>query len=96
MGVPTLTLAGHTMLARQGASMLACAGLPEWVASDENDYVAKAIAFASDPARLAQLRATLRGQALASPLFDGAGFARHFTAALNDIWSQRHTKRPVS
>ena len=41
MGVPTLTLAGSTLLARQGASMLACAGLEDWIASDEDDYVTR-------------------------------------------------------
>jgi predicted O-linked N-acetylglucosamine transferase (SPINDLY family) len=94
MGVPTLTLAGRTMLARQGASLLACASLPEWIASDESDYVAKAISFASDAGRLQQLRTTLRDQVLASPLFDGARFARNFAAALSDIWAQ-HPGRAV-
>ncbi len=39
MGVPTLTLAGNTLLSRQGASLLACAGLADWVAANEADYV---------------------------------------------------------
>lgn len=89
MGVPTLTLCGRTMLARQGASLLACAGLADWIALDEADYVAKAVAFSSDLRRLSQLRETLRDQALASPLFDGARFAKHFTAALYGIWAQK-------
>lgn len=86
MGVPTLTLAGDTLLARQGASLMTAAGLPEWVATSEEDYVERAIAFSSDTAALAALRAGLRQQVLASPLFDAARFARHLENALWDMW----------
>jgi len=60
MGVPTVSLAGETLLARQGASLLTCAGLADWVATDADDYVNKAIRHASDIAKLAQLRSKLR------------------------------------
>jgi protein O-GlcNAc transferase len=86
MGVPTLTLAGGTLLARQGASVLAAAGLADWVAQDTDDYVARAVARSSDLARLESLRATLRQQVLASPLFDAARFARNFEDALWGMW----------
>ncbi|MGC2047796.1 MAG: tetratricopeptide repeat protein, partial [Gallionella sp.] len=33
MGVPTLTLAGDTLLSRQGASLLTAAGLSDWIAA---------------------------------------------------------------
>ncbi|MGO8756480.1 MAG: tetratricopeptide repeat protein [Gallionellaceae bacterium] len=89
MGVPTLTLAGETLLARQGASMLGCAGLPDWVADSYDDYVARALQHASDIQALAQLRAGLRRQVLASPLFDAPRFARNLTDALQRIWAQR-------
>jgi predicted O-linked N-acetylglucosamine transferase (SPINDLY family) len=86
MGVPTLTLAGDTLLARQGASMLAAAGLPHWVATSEDDYVAKAIAFAGDLPKLAVLRSALRAQVSASPLFDAPRFAGRFQDALSEMW----------
>ncbi len=89
MGVPTLTLAGETLLGRQGASMLGCAGLPDWIADSYDDYVARALQHASDIQALAQLRAGLRQQVLASPLFDAPRFARNLTDALQKIWAQR-------
>jgi predicted O-linked N-acetylglucosamine transferase (SPINDLY family) len=89
MGVPTLTLAGTTLLARQGASLLACAGLTGWIADNLDDYVAKALAHAGDLARLVQLRAGLRQQALASPLFDAARFAVALEHALHGMWRTR-------
>jgi predicted O-linked N-acetylglucosamine transferase (SPINDLY family) len=89
MGVPTLTLAGDTMIARQGASLLTAAGLPEWVAASLEEYVQKEIAFAADLPTLVGLRAGLREQVLASPLFDAPLFARHLEDALWGMWRAR-------
>ncbi len=91
MGVPTLTLAGHTMLGRQGASMLSATGLNEWIAKDEEDYVKKALAFASDLPVLATLREQLRPQVLASPLFNSEQFARNFENVLTTLWENRQS-----
>ncbi len=46
------------------------AGLPEWVATDPDDYVARAASHAEDLQRLATLRNGLRQQVLASPITD--------------------------
>lgn len=86
MGVPVLTLAGKSFLARQGVGLLMNAGLPEWVAEDAEDYVRKAVSHAGDLPRLASLRAGMRQQVLASPLFDAPRFARHFEEALRGVW----------
>ena len=88
MGVPMLTLAGKSFLSRQGVGLLMNAGLPEWVATDADDYVARAISHAGDLQRLAALRNGLRQQMLASPIFDAPRFARHFEAALRGMWTQ--------
>ncbi|MBW2466843.1 MAG: tetratricopeptide repeat protein, partial [Deltaproteobacteria bacterium] len=60
MGVPTVTLLGNTMIARQGASLLACAGLDDWICENEEVYVAKALTHAADVEKLARLRSGLR------------------------------------
>lgn len=89
MGVPTLTLAGETLIARQGASLLTAAGLPDWVASSKQDYLTKAQLFSADLAQLANLRQGLRAQVLASPLFNGARFAQHMQALLWQMWQEK-------
>ena len=86
MGVPTVTLAGSTLLGRQGESLMCCAGLGDWVAKTESGYVELAVAKAQAPEALAALRASLRTRVLASPLFDAERFARHLEAALEGIW----------
>jgi predicted O-linked N-acetylglucosamine transferase (SPINDLY family) len=82
-----LTLAGERFLARQGVGLLMNAGLPEWIASDPADYLARAVSHASNLQRLASLRRGLRQQVLDSPVFDAPRFARHFEAALRGMWS---------
>jgi len=89
MGVPVLTLAGDLLVARQGVGLLANAGLSRWIASDPDQYIELAVAHASDLAGLAALRSGLRPRVLASPIFDGAGFARRLDEALHEMWKTR-------
>jgi predicted O-linked N-acetylglucosamine transferase (SPINDLY family) len=73
------------MLSRQGASIMAAAGLGDWVAQDVNDYVRIASSRATDTEDLAALRAGLRKRLGTTPLFDAARFAAHFTQALLEM-----------
>jgi len=86
MGVPVLTLSGDRFLSRQGIGLLMNAGLPEWIAQDQDDYVVRAKALSSDLSQLSALRACLRQQVLASPIFDGAAFANNLEKALRAMW----------
>jgi predicted O-linked N-acetylglucosamine transferase (SPINDLY family) len=86
MGVPVVTLAGSHGFARSGASLLAGAGLAEWVASSVADYVDIAARMAQDRQELAALRGVMRQRLLASELCDVAAFARRFEDAVIEIW----------
>lgn len=86
MGVPTVTMMGDTMLSRQGASMLNCIGLEDWIASSETDYIEKAVQFANDVPALARLRGELREKALKSPLFDTHRFAGQLQDCFENIY----------
>lgn len=88
MGVPVLTLAGNSFPSRQGVGLLMNAGLSDWVASDADDYVAKAVFHATDIQGLTELRQRLRSQVVAAPIFDVPKFTRHFEAALRGMWTQ--------
>lgn len=55
MRMPTLSLAGDRLIGLQGASVLAAAGLNDWVTRTPAEYVDEAIARARD-----QLRQALR------------------------------------
>ena len=89
MGVPVLTLVGERFLSRQGLGLLMNAGLPDWVAFNPDDYVAKAVEGAANLQNLAHLRASMRVRLQASAGFDAPRFARHFEDALWQMW-RRH------
>lgn len=80
MGVPVVSRAGDWAGARQGASILHSIGCPHWVAHSEADFVARAVALASDIPALEQTRRTLRARLSESPLLDGRRVARHIEA----------------
>lgn len=82
MGVPTLTLAGNTLISRQGASLLYAACLADWIAENKADFVNKAFVFCHDLNQLAKLRVALRAQVIDSALFDAKRFADHMQTAL--------------
>jgi protein O-GlcNAc transferase len=86
MGVPFITLRGDRFVSHVGESIAHNTGMADWIASDDEDYVAKARAQTADLEKLTRLRAGLRQQVLASPVFDGPRFARHFEEALWEMW----------
>ncbi len=87
MGVPVIAKRGNHFLSHLGESIAHNTGLSEWIASDEDDYVAKAIEYSSNLDELAKLRSSLREQVLYSPLFDRKRFANHFETALRSMWN---------
>ena len=88
MGVPTLTLAGHTVPGRQGAAILGHVGLPGFVASDAADFQAKGIAWAGDPAALATIRAGLRERCEQSLIRRPEVIASGLEHALRTMWQR--------
>ena len=86
MGVPVVTMRGQRYIAHQGETILQAAGLAEWIATDREDYIAKAVSFASDLDKLANTRAGLRKQVLNSPIYDTARFAINFEQTLRGMW----------
>jgi predicted O-linked N-acetylglucosamine transferase (SPINDLY family) len=89
MGVPVLTRRGGRFLSHVGESIVNTAGLPDWIAGDDADYIAKAVRFSARRDELATLRCTLRERLLASPLCDAPRFARHLEDALHGMWARR-------
>jgi protein O-GlcNAc transferase len=86
MGVPVPTRYGRSATSRAGLCLLANLGLPELAADNDADYASIVVALARDLPRLAALRAGLRARMQASPLMDGARFARNMEAAFRHMW----------
>jgi predicted O-linked N-acetylglucosamine transferase (SPINDLY family) len=88
MGVPTVTMPGETFASRHSTSHLSNAGLSDWVAADEPDYIRLALLKASDLAGLARLRTELRERVKASPLSDAPRFGLNLGAGLREAWKR--------
>ena len=86
MGVPVVTLRGDRHAARVGASILTAVGLENLIAQTPDEYVATAAKLARERDALAALRVNLRERLRASPLCDGAGFARAVEGAYRAAW----------
>ena len=74
-GIPVVTLAGRTMIGRQGAALLRAAGEDATVASTGDAYVAIAAMLAARAAE-APARRERAARVAASPLCDVTGFTR--------------------
>jgi protein O-GlcNAc transferase len=92
MGVPFVSLAGRPSVGRLGDAVAHAIGHPEWVAQTEDEYIEKALGLASDITHLERLRSSLRQDMLASPLMDGASFARSVEGAYRTMWEKWCTK----
>lgn len=91
-GVPVLTLDGADYYAKVGLQIALCAGLPEMIAADWDDYVSKAVALAADAAALDLLRDKTRQGMDAAMFADGprmAAMLEQTYAALFDRWIER-------
>jgi predicted O-linked N-acetylglucosamine transferase (SPINDLY family) len=87
-GVPVVTRAGESYVARVAASLLTAAGLPEMITTSQDAFEALAIGLAKDPPRLSALRARLAQAATSSRLFD----TRSFTHTLEEAYTRIHAR----
>ncbi len=85
-GVPVVSRADRPSVGRFGASILGAVGLGDWVAADDDAYVARALDAASNLGSLADMRRGLRARVEASPLRDADGLARAVEDAYRALW----------
>ena len=88
-GLPVLTILGDTFVGRVAASLLHAVGLPELIAESPEAYEQMAVDLATDPSRLAALKARLAANRPTAPLFDTKRFTRHIEAAYTAMY-RRH------
>jgi predicted O-linked N-acetylglucosamine transferase (SPINDLY family) len=88
MGVPVIAKLGQTTSARAAGGIVKAIGLDDWVAEDDETYIAIAKRFAGDPAALAALRQELPARIAASAAGNGATYTRHVEAAYRQFWRE--------
>ena len=84
-GLPVLTQIGETFPGRVAASVLTAIGLPEMIARSQAEYEATAVDLATNPDKLAALKAKLANNRLTTPLFDTERFTRDLERAYEAV-----------
>ena len=88
MGTPVLTLEGRGFAARVCAGLVKSAGLPNLVCATPDEYVARAIAIASQPDASAVLRALLEQGRNTSTLFDTPRLVKSLETLFAQMWDE--------
>jgi len=88
IGLPVLTCAGKSFVARMGGGLVRAAGVPELITESLDDYEAVAIELAQTPAKLATIREKLIANRDTAPLFNSKEFCHNFEAALTTMWER--------
>lgn len=86
MGVPVIAKLGNMQVARAAAAIVTAAGLGDWVARSEDEYVEIAVAKASQVPALAQLRRALPARLAASPAGNPVRYAEAVETAYRTMW----------
>jgi predicted O-linked N-acetylglucosamine transferase (SPINDLY family) len=86
MGVPTLTIAGPTPAARQGASIQELVGVDGFSATSPADFIAKGLYWSEHLAALAELRAGLRARWQQAPGREPRIIATSLEHSLRHMW----------
>ncbi len=94
VGLPLVTCAGRGFAARVAASLLEAVGLPELITESLEAYEALALELATQPARLANLKARLAATVQTAPLFDTDLSRRHIEAAYTTAWERHQSGEP--
>jgi predicted O-linked N-acetylglucosamine transferase (SPINDLY family) len=86
MGVPIVARLGNGVSSRIGGAILKTIGLDDWVAGDDDGYVAIAQKFASMPSHLEKLRSDIPVRLANSPAGNVAIYTQHVEAGYRQFW----------
>jgi predicted O-linked N-acetylglucosamine transferase (SPINDLY family) len=90
-GLPVLTRVGETFAGRVAASLLKAIGLPDLIAQTADEYERQAFGLATQPDRLADIRARLEANRRTTPLFDTRQFTRHIERAYEIVQERQQS-----
>jgi predicted O-linked N-acetylglucosamine transferase (SPINDLY family) len=86
MGAPVVAKLGRGASSRAAGAILKAIGLDDWVADDEDGYIAIAQKYASMPSHLEKLRAGLPARIASSPAGNIAVYTQKAEAGYRQFW----------
>ena len=93
-GLPVLTCTAEAFAGRVAASLLSAIGLPELIATSQEQYEALAVELARNPGKLGKIRQKLEKNRLTTPLFDARRYTRHIEAAYTKMHERYLADQP--
>lgn len=90
MGIPTLTIDGENIIARQTASFLKELKMNDFIANNKEEYILKAVSLSQDLEKLNTVRKNLRKDFLDSSICDGINFSLDFEELLESMWLEKN------
>ncbi|HWD48734.1 MAG TPA: hypothetical protein VG309_02335, partial [Rhizomicrobium sp.] len=94
LGLPVLTLIGHSFVSRVAASVLSAIRLTELITSSEQEFESLAVELAKDRKELDRIKKKLAATRTTAPLFDIALFTRHIEKAYEMMLERSCAKFP--
>lgn len=88
MGVPVICLEGDRMASRMTASMLHAISQSDWIAKNEEEYIAKVVTLARDVEGRILLRSTQRSRMAQSTLCDTKGLVKALEDAYDAMFNR--------
>jgi predicted O-linked N-acetylglucosamine transferase (SPINDLY family) len=85
-GLPVLTHPGKSFAARVAGSQLSALNLPDLVMGSLDEYEARALELATNPAFLQRIKQKLARAIVDAPLFHTDRYRRHLEAAYTTMW----------
>ena len=89
MGVPVLTIRGHTVQSRLSASILEAVGLPEFIAEDAQGLLDLAVSWSGMVNELSNHRSTLRDRVGSTFVGNSSIFVRTIEEGYREMWRRR-------
>lgn len=88
MGLPILTLSGHSFASRVCGSLVRAAGLPELVCTSPEEYVERAVVLGNDRQKLQRLKEQLVSTRASCTLFNMDLHVRSLEALYRQMWNE--------
>jgi len=85
MGLPLLTLCGRSFASRMASRLLDLLRAQDGIATNFDDYIARAVRFATDPAAYAAFKAYFNAESWAATAGDMARFTAEYEQNLSRI-----------
>ncbi len=93
-GLPVLTKPGNSIISRASASIINAMGMENWVVTSNEEYVEKAVYYATNPTKLSAEKKKLKTLKNKTALFDTAKYVKSLEEGFLQAYEQYKESQP--